>query len=182
MEYSQAHFTKLYNDHYSLVLMIVSKYVHGEDVEDLVQDIFLKAFQNYDKYNSEFKFSTWIANIAKNHAIDYIRTSKAMKIIPSGCIIDFNIYSDDRDQGNSTFELNFLNSKFHSYEDEPFKNEKINLIFEYIETKPLKQKVIFKTYLYGFRLKEICEIVDENINFVKQIIFRMKNELREVYV
>ncbi|HEV8611291.1 MAG TPA: sigma-70 family RNA polymerase sigma factor [Thermoanaerobaculia bacterium] len=44
-----------------------------EDAFDLAQEIFLKVFQALDRYNPEFKFSTWLFRIAGNAAIDHLR-------------------------------------------------------------------------------------------------------------
>jgi RNA polymerase sigma-70 factor, ECF subfamily len=44
-----------------------------EDALDLSQEIFLKVFQALDRYNPEFKFSTWLFRIAGNAAIDHLR-------------------------------------------------------------------------------------------------------------
>lgn len=43
------------------------------DVEDLVQEAFVKAFGALDRYSPEYAFSTWLYRIATNHAIDHIR-------------------------------------------------------------------------------------------------------------
>src|SRR6266542_3612517 len=42
-----------------------------EDALDLAQEIFLKVYQALDRYNPEFKFSTWLFRIAGNAAIDH---------------------------------------------------------------------------------------------------------------
>ena len=44
-----------------------------EQVEDLVQEVFMKAFDNLESYNTQYAFSTWIYRIATNHTIDYLR-------------------------------------------------------------------------------------------------------------
>ena len=44
-----------------------------EDALDLAQEIFLKVFGALDRYNPEFKFSTWLFRIAGNAAIDHLR-------------------------------------------------------------------------------------------------------------
>jgi len=44
-----------------------------DDAFDLSQEIFLKVFQALDRYNPEFKFSTWLFRIAGNAAIDHLR-------------------------------------------------------------------------------------------------------------
>ncbi|HVM90469.1 MAG TPA: sigma-70 family RNA polymerase sigma factor [Verrucomicrobiae bacterium] len=38
--------------------------------EDLVQDIFMKAFEAYDRYDPERGISAWIYTIARNHVIN----------------------------------------------------------------------------------------------------------------
>ena len=45
----------------------------GVEVEDLVQDAFVKAYRALDRYSPEYAFSTWLYRIATNHTIDYIR-------------------------------------------------------------------------------------------------------------
>src|SRR5699024_9268555 len=47
-----------------------------EQVEDLVQETFVKAFYNLSNYNTNYAFSTWIYRIATNHTIDYLRKKK----------------------------------------------------------------------------------------------------------
>ena len=43
------------------------------DVEDLVQEAFVKAFGALPSYSPDYAFSTWLYRIATNHAIDHIR-------------------------------------------------------------------------------------------------------------
>lgn len=51
----------------------------SEEPQDICQETFNKAFTHIGDYNSKFKFSTWLYNIAKNTTIDYIRRSKKTK-------------------------------------------------------------------------------------------------------
>ena len=44
-----------------------------DDALDLSQEIFVKVFQALDRYNPEYKFSTWLFRIAGNAAIDHLR-------------------------------------------------------------------------------------------------------------
>lgn len=48
----------------------------AEEPQDIVQEAFHKAFQALDTYMPQYKFSTWLFNIAKNIAIDYARKRK----------------------------------------------------------------------------------------------------------
>jgi RNA polymerase sigma-70 factor (ECF subfamily) len=47
-----------------------------QDIEDLIQDTFLKAFRNIDRFNPERKFSTWLYTIAVRQAISRFRSEK----------------------------------------------------------------------------------------------------------
>jgi RNA polymerase sigma-70 factor, ECF subfamily len=44
-----------------------------EDVEDLLQEIFIKIYQKLNEYNELLKFSSWVYRIAHNHIIDFFR-------------------------------------------------------------------------------------------------------------
>lgn len=44
-----------------------------EITEDIVQDTFVKAMENIDKFNGECKVETWLCKIARNLYISYIR-------------------------------------------------------------------------------------------------------------
>ncbi len=48
-----------------------------QDTEDLVQETFLKAFQNIERYNPDFKFSTWLYTIAVRLSISDYRSNRA---------------------------------------------------------------------------------------------------------
>ncbi len=50
-----------------------------QDIEDVIQDTFLKAFKNIDRFNPERKFSTWLYTIAVRQAISRYRSKKTEK-------------------------------------------------------------------------------------------------------
>ncbi|WP_455584439.1 RNA polymerase sigma factor [Bacteroides sp.] len=58
---------------YSLIVQIVGC---SEDAEELVQDVFLKAFRHLSNYKGECLFSTWLYRIAYNAAISATRKKK----------------------------------------------------------------------------------------------------------
>lgn len=47
-----------------------------QETEDLVQETFLKVYRNIERYNPEFKFSTWIYTTALRLAISFYRSRK----------------------------------------------------------------------------------------------------------
>ncbi|MEK7585174.1 MAG: sigma-70 family RNA polymerase sigma factor [Patescibacteria group bacterium] len=44
-----------------------------EDVEDLLQQVFMKAYQNLNEFDPSLKFSSWIYRIAHNEAVSFFR-------------------------------------------------------------------------------------------------------------
>ncbi len=48
-------------------------YVNKEDAEDILQEVFVKAYRNINSYNRKYKFSSWIYRIAHNEAVSFLR-------------------------------------------------------------------------------------------------------------
>lgn len=53
-----------------------------EDCEDLVQDTFLKAFQNIGRYDRRLPFATWLYTIGTRRAVDFYRSRKNRMTVP----------------------------------------------------------------------------------------------------
>ncbi|MDR0824003.1 MAG: RNA polymerase sigma factor [Prevotella sp.] len=69
-----AHIVRRYE---RMVFTIVGKIVYRRaEVEDIVQDIFIKVFQSLDKFREESEFTTWLYRIAYNTAISELRKRK----------------------------------------------------------------------------------------------------------
>jgi len=49
----------------------------ADDVQDLLQEVFIKIYQNLNAYDASLKFSSWAYRIAHNHVIDYFRRADA---------------------------------------------------------------------------------------------------------
>ncbi len=54
----------------------------GDDVDDLVQEAFFKAFQKIDSFRGQSQFKTWVIRIASNALTDLRRKQKRAKVIP----------------------------------------------------------------------------------------------------
>jgi len=74
---SQESFVELVR-RYESRLLIFMRYKTGNinDAEDLVQETFIRAYTNIQKYSSSFKFSTWLFTIASRLAATHYRKSK----------------------------------------------------------------------------------------------------------
>ena len=117
-----------------------------QDIEDLIQETFLKAFQNIDRFNPERKFSTWLYTIAIRQAISRFRSEKkrSTSLTPSPSPPDpqelviqkeesQNIWNLASKLGKKQFEALWL----HYGEDTPIKEMAIIL-----NKKPITVRVL----------------------------------------
>jgi len=78
-----------------------------EDVEDLLQEVFIKIYQKLNEYNELLKFSSWAYRIAHNHMVDFFRKAAARprtnsleeaelaKLLKSGTDVEKDLGSKD---------------------------------------------------------------------------------------
>jgi RNA polymerase sigma-70 factor, ECF subfamily len=68
-------FEALFERHRTLVYRFAYQMTNRrDDAEDLVQEAFVRAYQNLHRYRDEAKFTTWLLRIVSNLATDQMRT------------------------------------------------------------------------------------------------------------
>ncbi|WP_298777957.1 RNA polymerase sigma factor [uncultured Polaribacter sp.] len=68
---------QLYNLYCKSMLVIAFRYVKDRFIaEDVMQDAFIKAFKNIDKYKNEVAFGAWLKRIVINQSIDQLKKNK----------------------------------------------------------------------------------------------------------
>ena len=78
----RAAFGGLYARYARMVHGILLARVPVCDVEDLVQDVFLRALPRLPTLRNASRFGAWLATIARNRAVDYHRQSKSASVNP----------------------------------------------------------------------------------------------------
>ena len=69
-------FEMLFDRHRTLVYRFAYQMVpRRDDAEDIVQEAFVRAYQNLHKYRDEAKFTTWLLRIVTNLCTDQARMS-----------------------------------------------------------------------------------------------------------
>ena len=69
-----ASFETLFERHRALVFRFVYQMApRRDDAEDIVQEVFVRAYQNLHRYRDEAKFTTWLLRIATNLGTDKAR-------------------------------------------------------------------------------------------------------------
>src|SRR6185295_16976060 len=46
---------------------------NADDAHDMAQEVFVKVYQVLDRFDPQYRFSTWLFRVAQNAAIDQIR-------------------------------------------------------------------------------------------------------------
>lgn len=156
-------FETLYNMYHKSIHGVVYNIVRDSTISDeLMQDVFIKAWKNADKYSSKKgRFFTWILNIARNTAIDKLR-SKSFK--------------QSKQNLNSDFFVDIITSN----ENLDAKTDAIG-ISKYVEQLGEKCKTIIE-YLFfkGFTQKETAEAIDIPIGTVKTRNRNCVQQLRDM--
>ncbi len=72
-----SYFTFIQNKYYKIIASLIRRMIKDEDdVEDLTQETFIKAYSALSTYRSEYAFSSWIYRIASNNCIDFLRKKR----------------------------------------------------------------------------------------------------------
>lgn len=81
-EGDRAAFGQLYERYARVVHGILLSRVPSEDVDDLVQDVFLNAWRRLRTLRDHEAFGAWLAAIARNRAADHYRRSAVREELP----------------------------------------------------------------------------------------------------
>lgn len=138
-----------------------------EQVEDLVQEAFVKAFDNLNTYSTNYAFSTWLYRIATNNTIDYLRKKK------------LNTLSIDKPMKTKSGEMEMqLPDESASTDRDIIKKQRKKIVQNAIADLPEKyRKVIELRHMEEKTYKEISDILDKPLGTVKAHIFRARELL-----
>ena len=140
-----------------------------DDVEDLVQETFIKAFAALDSYAPQFAFSTWLYKIASNHAIDYLRKRRVPTVS-----IDKPVQTKD---GEVQMEL--PDTTYHPDHDLVDKQRR-QILHDAVEDLPEKyRRVIVMRHQQDMAYEEIADALGLPLGTVKAHIFRARELLNK---
>jgi RNA polymerase sigma factor (sigma-70 family) len=89
---------RMYEIFYGKMLAICMRYTKNVDqAQDLVQEGFIKVFDNLGKYKHDGSFEGWVRRIFVNNAIDSFRRKKHDHILPDSDLQLINL-ADDTDE------------------------------------------------------------------------------------
>ena len=133
-----------------------------EDAQDLVQETFLKALMNRDKFTADTNLKAWTFTIMKNTFINNYRQN-----VRNNTILD------------KTDDLYYLNLSKESSIGLPDSDYGVKEIQREIKNIDEDQRKPFEMYNQGYKYKEIADMLNLSIGTVKSRIFFTRKKLMD---
>jgi len=120
-----------------------------DDANDILQDVFIKAWTNLENFRGEAKLTTWLYRIAINESITYLNKKRSQNNV--------SIDADD------SFLINTLES------DQYFDGDEAQILLQKaIVTLPDKQRLVFQMkYFEEMKYEEMSDILGTSVGALK---------------
>jgi RNA polymerase sigma factor (sigma-70 family) len=160
MEKSTQNFLSVIEDHKGIIYKVAGLYARdGEDRKDLAQEIIFQLWRSFERYDEQYKLSTWIYRIALNVSISFYRKEKRRE----------------------TISHPLSGEVFSIHEEESSQHEDVKLLQQFIkELKELDRAIIILT-LDGNNQKETAEILGLTETNVSTRVGRIKTQLKKKF-
>ena len=140
-----------------------------DDAHDLAQEVFVRVYQALDRFDPQYRFSTWLFRVAQNAAIDQIRRRR-FRSVPIGT-------SEDA-RGEGTRELD-VEDGGPSALDELTGRERDAEVRRAIDGLPWEYRELIVMRHYGeLAYDEIAEAKGMPLGTVKNKLFRARQLLK----
>jgi RNA polymerase sigma-70 factor, ECF subfamily len=158
-------FSILYDNYSSALYGVILKIVRSEEIAaDVMQDAFVKIWKNIEGYNrTKGTLFTWILNVARNTAIDRIR-SQEFQNSQKNQDLDTSINFIDN-QGSSQFDVDAIG---------------IRKVVENL--RPEHQQMIDLLYFQGYTQAEVSEEFNIPLGTVKTRVKAAVVQLRQYFL
>ena len=139
----------------------------SEDIEDLLQEVFIKVYKNLNGFDKSLKFSSWIYRITHNEVISHYRKIKVRPKTFEGELND-----EILDNIKSDFSLEDILEKKLTKE----------LVKELLAQMDVKyREVLVLRYLEEKDYSEISDILKKPKGTVATLLNRAKKQMLEIY-
>jgi RNA polymerase sigma-70 factor (ECF subfamily) len=139
-----------------------------QDAEDVVQETFLRAYKQLDRYEARSSFATWLFRIASNYSLDLIRMRKR--------------HEDKRERGTDEERDILQNIAVDAPGPERMAygtqvRDRVNAALD--ELSPQERTAFVLRHFEGLSIEEIGVSLGTGTNATKHSIFRAVQKLRK---
>jgi RNA polymerase sigma-70 factor, ECF subfamily len=140
-----------------------------EDVEDIAQQVFVKAYFSLKRFDQRAAFSTWLYKITVNECWDLLRKRKARPLIYEADFSEeqsrlFSATEQQADSGPDTSERMAMRQRLDNMLAQLDERDRAMLVLKEVE---------------GFSVEEIADTLGLNANTVKVRLFRARRRIVE---
>lgn len=144
------------------LLRYVIYLIHDDSLAtDIVQETFIKTYQNLNRFNSKFKFSSWIYRIAHNQTMNFVKHNKHYTT------------SDIDSLPDLSYESNLANKI-----DQAFLKKDVQNCLK--ELEPKYREIIQLVYYENMKYAEISDILQIPTSTVGVWLSRAKTKLKHI--
>jgi RNA polymerase sigma-70 factor (ECF subfamily) len=163
-------FEELITRHQQRIFSVVRSILRRrEDVEDVAQQVFIKAFVSIRSFDMRAAFSTWLYKIAVNECWDYLRRKRVRPLLYEADL------SEEQNQHLTSYVATETAPADASKRAEL--RQTVELLLEQLDDGD-RQMLVLKE-VEGLSVQEISEVMELNINTVKVRLFRARAKLVE---
>jgi RNA polymerase sigma-70 factor (ECF subfamily) len=136
-----------------------------EEVEDVIQEVFIKVYKNLNDFESDLRFSSWIYRITHNQVISHHRAKNAR---PQTVEIDDALANRLRAEVDLTKEI-------------ISQDLKVEIATLLAKLKPIHREILVLRFFEEKSYEEISDILKKPSGSVATLIYSAKKELKEKY-
>lgn len=142
-------------------------YVVAQDHEDIIQNVFIKAYININSFDRSLSFNSWMYRIAHNEAIDWSRKSKTK--------IKYGYHDHNDEVFNWTADNNHFLQELEVKEN----NIEINNILNTLDSK--YREVLYLKFIEGASYRDMSDILKKPEGTIATLINRAKKQFKNHY-
>lgn len=158
-------FNELFHRYHLFVSRVLYRYFPlAEDVEDLTQEVFFKAYRGLGQFGGRSSLKTWLFSIANNTAKNELRNRSRRPALAENSVDEFEEFLPDESQDS----LKAL-----------FRREDFLMSFAQMEAH--EQQVLLLKDVEGLSYEEIARRLQISLSASKMRVQRARQTLRKIY-
>jgi len=151
---------------YNLVYNMTS---HHEDAEDLVQDVFVKAYASLPRFQGKSSFYTWVYRIAVNTTINFLKKRKRRQAMSLNDV-DLGLERNETMMALASADSPFRDANLSELQ------VKLNEVLQTLSEK--HRAVVVMHDIQGMPHEEIAEIIGVSSGTVRSRLFYARQQLQ----
>ena len=171
-----AAYEELVHIHQPRLLAVVGGILRrNQDVEDIAQQVLVKAYLSLKRFDMRSAFGTWLYKIAVNECFDYFRKKKVRRMVYEADLSEEQLRQIEVVPAHT-------GGAHRSREDAASRTQQRQLLDRLLgELDDTDRSMLVMKEVTGFTVEEIGQVLGLNVNTVKVRMFRARGRLVEAY-